>query len=485
MTLNLVRQQTQCLLTRGAAGFLLLLAGASPGAAYIDAGGLSITLPEVCLEFRKIAVLKVEKLDPDRGAVLFQVADVLQGAFAKGRVKHALGSGGQIPDFVRRLKPGDPVVFFTDCPDKRSITLTAWGWYLTEPGQDAWERGARLRPDLEAVFSGSVTELGDAIRRLRRGEPAVVAFRPHAPKETALYHVRYDFDTPHYRLPALPPKSVPADQPVAKWAENTRSQDPSVRYQAAVALGLSGESAFPYLSQLQKLLADTNAQVRLAAATALGTLHTDASRTVPALAAVLSDRDRFVCTAAARALRRFGADAKPALKRLLAAQEKSMGVYDFRPLRPGEIAETILVIAPESTAARPALRMLVKLLNDDRDDSNGSRIAGARALGRCGRATAAVLPALVTRLRDKELGVRVAAAEALLLMGGEAAPALAVLSSGLTAEAAWDRRETVRAIDRVGPLARPILPGLKKLRDDPDPHVRQAVEAALGRVEAR
>jgi hypothetical protein len=464
----------------------MLLASAGRGTAYIDAGGVSITLPEVCLEFRKIAVLTVEKIDAEKEAVLFQLTETLQGKFDNKRIKLASDSGKRIPGFFSKMKPGDRVVFFTDCPDRRSITLAASGWYLTM-GQDGWERGALPRPDLEAVFAGTVAELADTIRRLRRGEPVVAAFRPSAPRETALYHVRYTFDAPHYRLPVLPPNCVPTDQPVAKWAENTRSDAPMVRYQAAVALGLTGAPAFPYIADLQKLLQDKNAQVRLAAATALGTLRTEAATTVPALAAVMSDRDRFVCTAAARALRQFGAEAKPALKQLEKALE-SRAVYDWRPLRAGEAAETILVLDAQSAEARPALRMLTHLLNDDRNGSNGTRIAGARALGRCGPAAAAAVPALTKRLRDKELGVRVAAAEALLLIVGESsesAQVVEVLASGLTAPEAWDRRETARAIGRLGPLARATLPGLKKLRDDPDLQVREAVEAALARIEAK
>jgi len=464
----------------------MVLALPKPGAAYIDAGGIFITLPEVCFEFHKIALLKVEKINVEKKAVLFQVVETLQGTFDNERIKLASDSGKEIPVFFTKMKPGDRVVFFTDCHDGRSITLAASGWYLTM-GRDGWERGARDRPDLEAVFSGTVEELTDTIRRLRRGEPVLAAFRPNAPREKAIYHVRYDFDAPHYRLPALPPQSTPADQTVGKWAESMESADAASRYQAAVALGLSGPPAIRYLSCLQKLLQDKNPQVRLAAATALGALHADAKTSVPALAAVLSDPDRFVCTAAARALRPFGAEAKPTLKKLFAAHEKSMGVYDYRPLRQGEIAETIIVVAPESTEARPALRMLLKLLNDDRPDNNGCRICGARALGRCGPEAGDAVPALVKRLRDRDLGVRVAAAEALVLIAGEKSETgtvLEVLLSGLSAKEAWDRRETARAIGRLGPRARFTLPALKKARDDPDPPVRQAVESAIARVVA-
>src|SRR5262249_11374730 len=167
------------------------------------------------------------------------------------------------------------------------------------------------------------------------------------------------------------------------------------------------------------------------------------------------------------------------------AHEKSK---DYRALRQGEIAETILVIDPESTEARSALRTLLKLLSDDRPDNNGCRLAGARALGRCGSVAATARPELVKRLRDKDWAVRVETAEALLLTGGEkdeTGAVFEVFSSGLAATDAWDRRETARAIGRLGPLARAALPALKKARDDPDPQVQQAVESAIARVEAR
>ena len=472
--------------TIGAACFIMFAASPSQSPAYIDAGGSSITLPELCLEFHKIAVLRVEKIDAERGAVRFQVADTLQGRFGTEAVQHSLRIDGRVPDGVRQMRPGDRVVFFSDCHDKRSVTLASWGWYLTANGPDGWEHGAQRRADLEAVFCGTVSDLADAIRRLRRGEPVVVPFRPGAPKEKAEYHVRYEPDAPHHRLPALAPQATPADYPLDKWADRLKSDDPTVRYQAAIALGLSGASAFT--PDLRRLLEDRNPQVRLAATTALGTLRTDAAASVPALAALLRDRDRFVNTAAARALRRFGAEAKPALQRLGETLEKNLGGFDYRALRQGEIAETILVIDPTSAEARRALRLLTNLLNDDRPDSNGTRLAGARALGRCGSAAQAAVPALVQRLRDKELAVRVAAAEALLLIAGtrsESAQAVEVLSDGLSAAKARDRRETVRAVDRLGPLGRALLPALRKLRDDPDAQVREAAQTAIARVEAK
>jgi hypothetical protein len=71
------------------------------------------------------------------------------------------------------------------------------------------------------------------------------------------------------------------------------------------------------------------------------------------------------------------------------------------------------------------------------------------------------------------------------LFESDQAPALDVLSSGLTAEQPWQRRETVRAIDRLGALVRATLPGLTRLRDDPDPRIRQTIESAIARVEAK
>src|SRR5262249_42063236 len=188
-------------------------------------------------------------------------------------------------------------------------------------------------------------------------------------------------------------QATPADYPLDKWADRLKSDDPTVRYQAAIALGLSGTTAFT--PDLRRLLQDSNPQVRLAATTASGTLHTDAATTVPALGVVLSDRARFVNTAAARTLRQFGAEAKPALQRLGEALEQNLGGFDYRALRQGEIAETILVIDPTSAEARRALRLLTNLLNDDRPDSNGTRLAGARALGRCGSGGPAARPPLV------------------------------------------------------------------------------------------
>lgn len=114
MTGNLQSRPTCPFLPIGAACFLMLFTLAGRSTAYIDAGGLSITLPEVCLEFRKIAVLKVEKINAEKGAVLFQVAETLQGTFANERdylKAIAMGSAGnvaqrRIAGLLARLRAG-------------------------------------------------------------------------------------------------------------------------------------------------------------------------------------------------------------------------------------------------------------------------------------------------------------------------------------------------------------------------------------------
>jgi HEAT repeat protein len=250
---------------------------------------------------------------------------------------------------------------------------------------------------------------------------------------------------------------------------------------------LSGKSAFGYLPQLKNLLRDEDMHVRIAAATALGSLRHEAKTTVPVLVSTLTRQHEhaLVRMAGARALRRFGAKAKVALPQLGEELKKATtDQHNGRHVWQSAVAETILLIDPEGAEARPALQALLRLLGDhDRD----VRLRAARALGHCGPHVSSASPELVRRLRDGESLVRVAAAEALLLIWAkdkEMAQAVEVLSSGLGSTVVSERLTTIRAISRIGSPLHSLSPCLRKLLNDPNRQVREAVETAVARIDA-
>jgi HEAT repeat protein len=457
--------------------------------AYIDAGGDRITLPELLLEFRDVAAVQIDKADLQRGAVLYRVQRSFQGKLADP-IKHALLSMGEVPAPLRGLAVGQPAVLFTRCMiDRRGVTLTNFGWYqVNDPPnpQDGWHRLAMLREDLESAFLGTPEQLSEALSRLRDGQRVVVRIRPRdcTPSESVL--VLCNLDDPHNRPLAWDSAGpTPEQRPMKQWLADLKSGTVPQRVRAALALAklpATEESVTGLIAALR----DRVAVVRAAACESLGVLKTDAKRVVPKLAKSLDDGDRFVCVSAARALAQYGAAAQPALPDLARSLGDRDFVRDFRPMRANAAAEAIVRIAPEDPLTQRALKHLEqRMLNDDRPDSYGTRVEGARILGRLGPVARPMLASLLRRLNDQDASVRLAAAHAVLRISrkqGDHELAVGALKKLVQHEDSLVRLRVARALaDAPSRLAKELY---LILQQDPAPSVRALALQAGGQPKA-
>src|SRR5262249_10926514 len=119
------------------------------------------------------------------------------------------------------------------------------------------------------------------------------------------------------------PSDNPDNQPMIggktlkEWIKALSDLDPSVRGQAAAALGQLGPQAAPAVPALIADLNDTDAMVRVQVTTALAQIGAEA---IPALKQALKSEDKYVRMGACLALGHMGSAAQsaiPALTELL------------------------------------------------------------------------------------------------------------------------------------------------------------------------
>jgi len=454
--------------------------------AYIDGGGANITLPEILLEFRSVSVLHVDKVDAGRGLVRYKLVEPLKGKRLANMPKHEVTGEGDKSAPLKPVKPGHAAVFFTDCVDKRSLTFLDGQWYWTKPAEDGWERG-QARADFLHVYSGSAEELAGAVKKLLRGQDVVVRCQSRATKDAEF--VRYSFREPHRKALVRDPRGPSAkDKPVGAWIKELQDKSPTVRLRAAAAVGELGAAAKEAVPALTKALLDKSDEVRCNAADALGEIGHEAQAATGALAKALTDKDWFVCVAAAEALGRIGPPAKaalPALAKALPPGNWEKNAREYRPIRSAAVAVALLKVDPQGKESKAALALLVdKLLNDDREDGEGTRVVGARSLGECGPAARAAVPALSRRLKDKDGDVRVAAALALVKIDPEKqlGTAVGTLASELKGQDVLHRVLAADALGEIGPKAQDATAALHQAAADPEAEVRKAAADALKRV---
>jgi hypothetical protein len=428
--------------------------------AYIAVPGERLTLPEIMLEFPTIVELTLEKSDASKGAFLFQVRTPLQGAAPMGRVRAALLHEQKLPPAFAALQDGQSAVVFLGSPDNRSLWLTSAGWFLTKPG-DGWERFAEFRADMNAVCSGSPTELAQVVRALGAGDTATLPIR----RGQATAWVRYDAQFPHRRWLALAPQQPALSATAA--VQQLAQPDP-----LTALVGLAHQPQLPAAAvpPVLKLLAAGPVDVRQAALEVLAAHRPVPDQAVPALAKVLHEEDRFLCVAAAWALLAYGPAAQPAVPDLVKCLAERNFDHDYRPHRAAAAAEALLRIAPGTPAAEAGLRLLLsdKMLNDQRSDSEGTRAAAARSLGRCGPAAKGAIGALRQRLTDPLVTVRISAAEALLLIGAPAEvtdAAAQVLVRYLVQGTAGEQQQVRRALPGTRTVMEPRLRAASQMGD--------------------
>lgn len=188
----------------------LLIAAAAWG--YIDQPAENLTLPKLLKEFKSVAVLRATKVDSERGKVLWEAVEQIQGAKPQGVVRHQVTLNGRVPDEFKAIKPGTEAIFFCGDRWKRGLTLVDGHWYVCDADADgAWWRMSFTEKhyDFHCCFTGSVAELRDALRKLIDGKPAVVTSRKIRGVPTT-QRVRYYPDKPDRKEP------LPDDRPAPK-----------------------------------------------------------------------------------------------------------------------------------------------------------------------------------------------------------------------------------------------------------------------------
>jgi hypothetical protein len=474
-----------------------------PTHAYIAVSAERLTLPEVILEFKAVAVLSVQKSDPARGAVRFKLESELVGKLpADASLKHSIAAEGKAVPGVGELTSGETVILFWGSFDRRSLVLTQRGWYQTRApggGDDGWERYTQRRDDMARVFVGTPKELRAAIEAMLRGQRVVASIVPKTAQGNERLAVGYDLLDPHRRhAPELKQgaKIVASERAVPGLVRDLSSVTAGRRQQVAYGLIDHAAVAHSAVPALLGAMKDPHLEIRAAAIDAIGHIaHLPPKATgkpayamddvVRALAEALKDEDRFVAASAARALARLGPAARPALSALGDALPDRNADFDFRPLRALEAARAILMIDPAAPQADAAVRLLTgdKLLNDDRADGYGTRLAGAIALADTGVGAKSAEGELLKRMRDDKLPeVRIACAEAILRIDANhaaAADAIKVLSGGVAADDVLTRVRALRSIARAGAAARPAAESARARLKDPMEAVRQAAEEAV------
>jgi len=237
--------------------------------------------------------------------------------------------------------------------------------------------------------------------------------------------------------------------------------DPFSHAPAAWALSRMGSAAEAAMPDLLKALDSNNRTIRYHAAVALGNIGSPA---VPGLTKVAGERPGPGAAAAAHALRRIGPEAKPALPALL-------------KLLKGEHLTSRIETARALAAIAPADAGVISALGEAFSDKEyGVRVSAAEALGECGVKAASAVPSLGKALGDTKREVKRAAALALGRIGQTALPSL---KTAVTGKDAYVRKFAARGLSGTGAGAVPVL--IKALSDE-NAEVRREAVWALGRI---
>jgi len=483
---------------------LLLMAWPAPAPAYIDAGGWQVTLPEIVSEFRTITLVEVDKVNLARGGFRFRLGKPLKGVpdLKDLKLQITWGEGGAP---FKELKPGRVAVHFTQSSNqtlvpsasspafenliaqRACLTFLDGTWFHTMPDADGWQSGC-VRRDFEIAFTGTSSELVDAVAGLLRGGDVLARCRRQ--KNLAeIQWVRYSLSVPNNKTLARDPSAPAASsRPLSGWAADLRDPSGFVRVQAALALAELGAGAREAEAALAQALRDPDPDVRASAVAALGAAVPEGKPVLEGLSRALTDDDWFVRLGAAQALRNFGPRARAAVPALVQALKPNDLVKDFRPVRCGAAMVALATIDPHAKELDAAFKMIIgKMLEDERQGSFGARATGARLLGECGIAALTAGPALARLLRDPDGDVRVAAGEALLKITPDkpGQPALDVLVDALRHPDLLIRRRAAEALGGRGVQSMGALAALRAAGQDPEPDVRRAVQDAIRRIDGK
>ncbi len=214
--------------------------------------------------------------------------------------------------------------------------------------------------------------------------------------------------------------------------EALSNEDPSVRSDAADALGMLGESAADAIPLLSDALSDDHEPVRLNAAYAIGAMGEPA---VSALIDKLHEENGTVQRMAAYGLAAVGA---PAVSSLCEALE-----HENDEVR----HQATYALAQIGSDAEPAVSVLMKHSDDSKVEV---RRYVPEAFGAIGPNAAPAVPVLIDRLaNDEDVQVRFESALALAQIGPASSDAIPVLKESLSDKNRYVRDNSIHALKRI------------------------------------
>lgn len=425
---------------------LALAAILSPAAhAYIDGPVESLTLPKVLLEFPSVSVFQVDRVDRERGVILYKPVEWLQGPEATGIARHAVGTG----DAFKKIKPGDRAVLFGPDPYGRGLALIEGIWYISVfDRSDGWWRNALSSYDLNCCFQGTVPELTAAIRSLHRGHDVTAKCRVKsnaAPTQWVSYNLREAKRKTVVSAPKAPPAAPSAAK--ASVAELTsKLRDPSLDNRVSAAEGLThwGVAAKPATAVLVEIAS--------------------------------TEKDPLLRRFAAIALGRIGGDARSALPALIALVQG--GYEDASALTGVEAVIAIRKIDPHGEALLPLIGPLLQ-----KDPEINVRRRAVNVINLVGPPLKNAQPLLLAAMKsDIDADVRFGAAFALVSVKADTAVVVPALIDALSDKSEFVRMTAAKCLAALGEASRPAIPHLKRALNDSNGEVRQYAETALAAI---
>ncbi len=198
--------------------------GVAPGAvAFIESRTVSperYTLAWV-RQHAWIAVFKVDRVDADRGIVVYELTEQLQGhrrvpdKECPKRMRHLVKLNGKVPADLDKIQAGQVAICFGEHQHKLFVTYVQDSWYVAQADRDEPSFGRIIwqRPDLNCLFVGPAADLADAFRELAAGREVIVRCQKGT-KEPATQFGRCRPEKKEQREPARR-EPVPALQAVA------------------------------------------------------------------------------------------------------------------------------------------------------------------------------------------------------------------------------------------------------------------------------
>lgn len=388
--------------------------------AYID---VTPTLGRLLKEASQVVVLRVEKINHDKNAVIFSKAADLKGMLPAREIKQQF-QGSSPRTFQRVFEGAEPgtlaVAFFAG---RVCQVCVGTAWYECHAHTDGWWLLSREKAELSLAYHGSVEKLRRHIETILAGKETVITTVAHGGDGQGSFfevvfkkslqgrpvqRVRASLAMPDMvYLIGTDPRFFVGLGPVGKEEVPTLVQaltqgDRQRRIEAAGDLALLGPAAKEAAPALARLLKDDDTLVRIHAAEALAKIVAGHRPAIAVLGDALKDREPRVRQAAARALARIGPGARTATTALVEGLK-----YADDPVRLTFI-EALGAIGDEK-----AVPALIETLQ-----TSTLRLTAAEALGNIGPAARKAVPALVEGLSDKDRNFRWSCAVSLARIGG-------------------------------------------------------------------